>query len=265
MLVPLFGRKRDQAENRLEQLLLNAANDVTQRQIFLRDFLDSDVYFVGEMNSPSGATADPFLTTEPTEFSIVAVDVNGEKVAALFTSLARMQESLGDQYNNSRWVVTRARNVLKALHHESRIILNPNCSFGHEFSHEEIQLLLEGRISEMEPSIPNLPISQYQIRKPLEYPTKLIEYARRYFQERGDVKEAYLTEVAVPSRSEPWHLFIGIEVKTPGKTRFGEVLAGMDRIVRAIYPSGRMIDVVPIRSREDREKWFAHDEPFYHQ
>ena len=72
-----------------------------------------------------------------------------------------------------------------------------------------------------------------------------------------------MTEAEVPSRSEPWHLFIGIEVKGLGKTRFGEVLADMDRILKAIYPSGRMIDIIQIRSREDREKWFASDEPFY--
>ncbi len=198
-----------------------------------------------------------------TKFSFVALDVNGEKVGAVFTSLMRMKESLGKDFNDARWFSTNARALLRAIHPQWRIILNPRCSFGHEFTHEEIQLLLEARISELDSAIQAPSKSEYETRRPVEYPEDLLRYMKKYFDERGDISKAYVTELSAPSRNEAWHLFIGITLRNRGKTRFGEVLAGIERIVRAIYPSGKMMDIIEINSDEDRDKWFDGTEPFY--
>lgn len=260
---PLFGKKKEKAENRLEQLLLNAANDVTQRQQFYKEFLDSTVFSIGEVKGVSvPLEGSLFLATEKAEFSIAAFDLKGEKVAALFTSLSRVKEALGKDFGKERWFSTTARDLLKALHPQWRIVLNPNGPFGHEFTHDEIQLLLDGRVSELESTI-QTPMAEYVFRRPEDYPKIFLDYISRYFQERADIAEAYVIEVSVPSKHEPWHLMIGIRLGNRVKTRFGEVLAGIDRIAKAKLGSGIMVDIIEIRTREDQDKWFSGTEPFY--
>lgn len=183
-------------------------------------------------------------------------------MCAVFTSLSRMKEALGKDFGKDRWFSTTARDLLKAIHPKWRIVLNPNCSFGHEFTHDEIQLLLDGRASEMESTI-QTPRAEYEFRQPENYPKDFLDYVSRYFHERGDIAEAYAIEVSVPSKNEPWHLMIGIRLRNHLKTKFGEVLAHIDSIAKAKLPSGIMMDIMEIRTPEDQDKWFSGTKPFY--
>jgi len=264
--MPLFGKKKDKPENRLEELLLGASNDVTKRAQFYKALLDSDVFCIGE---PKGSTAPDkegsFQTTENTEFSFYAMDLKGEKVGAIFSSLARMKEALGDDFKNARWIRTSARNMFKAIHPQlPRIFLNPRCSFGHEFNDKEIQLVIEGRLSELDSNLGVQSRGDYETRQPQELPQAFMDVLMKYFDERGDIADAFVSEVSVPSRNEPWHLMFGIRLRNRAKTRFGEILAGIDRIAKAKLPSDkRMVDIIEVVSEANIEKWFGQTQPFY--
>jgi len=262
--VPLFGRKRDRPENRVEQLLLAGANDVTARQRFLIEFVDSDIFCIGEIKGPNvQVEGEHSRTAENTEVSIAAFDHKGERITAAYTSLDRMREALGDGFRGKPWFSTKARNVLKAIHPQSRMVLNWGCTFGKEFTHHEIQLLLEGRSKELDTTVQVQARTEYESRPATEPPQAFLDQAWKYFTERGDIQEAYLAEVRAASLNEPWHPMIGVRVRDRKKTRFGEIVADLDRIGHTRLAQGVMMDIVEITPEETRDRRFAGIEPFY--
>jgi len=56
---------------------------------------------------------------------------------------------------------------------------------------------------------------------------------------------------------------IGVRVRDRKKTRFGEIVADLDRIGHKRLAQGVMMDIVEITPEETRDRRFAGIEPFY--
>jgi hypothetical protein len=259
MLSKLFGKKPQPAqnkkffpENRLEALLIQAANDPGARPEFYKELLVSDLYvLIVSGDRPYGTQ----VAQEGERLSIKGITLNGRKLIPVFTSERRLREFIHEEESLAKLDGQALFSMIAAQH--DGIVLNPASSYGKEFTSQEIRALVDGSI--FQPRQQTITEdTQVLIGMPKEYPTKLVNALSKYFQGRPEVKKAYVALIQMPNSDEPAHLLLSIEVDGD----FGPIASDVGVIFQETLDIGQFADLLQF-GQGSLDDYFQSQQPFF--
>ncbi|HEU0297648.1 MAG TPA: enhanced serine sensitivity protein SseB C-terminal domain-containing protein [Anaerolineales bacterium] len=261
MFSKLFGKKpkttepkKFYPENRLEALLMQAANDPAARPEFVRTLLEFDLFILIDS---AGAQYGSFVAKEGDTMRIKGVTIDGQNRIPIFTSERRLREFIQTQESFARLKGQDLFAMLAAQNSDA--ILNPGASYGKFFTHQEILSLANGTYFE-----PGQQVLQNEtkvlIGMPKEYPAKLVEVLRKHFRTDPRVKKAYFAQIHMPDSGEPPHLIISIEADGD----FQQLATSLNEVVLSSTGGDQIIDMVQfgIGTLDD---FFRQQKPFYEE
>ena len=196
MFAKLFGKKPNTTEpkkfypeNRLEALLMQAANDPTARPEFLKTLLAFDLFILIDS---AGAQYGSFVAKEGDTMRIKGVTIDGQNRIPIFTSERRLREFIQTQES---FASLKGQDLFGMLASQERdAILNPGASYGKFFPHEEILSLANGTYFQPREQVLQKE-TEVLIGMPREYPAKLIDGLRKHFQTDPRVKKPTLPKL----------------------------------------------------------------------
>ena len=186
------------AENELEKALVEAVKTPSSAPNFYRLLLESDLLVMGTAEGREEAQ-EQFSLAPGSNLKLVTGLKEGSPYLPVFSSLARMQEFVTQE---SKYLSVNGRALLE-LTRGGPIILNPASQYGKELSPLEIQQLLDGSASHIQPRA---------IAGEAPYPVALIEALNRVFAARPDIETAWMIHVALADRPDEPHPLVGIEL-----------------------------------------------------
>jgi hypothetical protein len=259
MFAKLFGkkpttpeRKKFYPENRLEALLMQAANDPAARLEFLKTLLEVDLFVLIDS---AGAQYGSFVAEKGDTMRIKGVTIDGQNRIPVFSSERRLREFIQTQESFAR---LKGQDLFAMLAAQERgAILNPGASYGKFFTHEEILSLTNGTYFQ-----PRQQVLQKEtkvlIGMPKEYPARLIEGLRKHFRTDPRVRKAYFAQIHMPESGEPPHLIIAIQADGD----FDQLATSLNAVVLSTTGGDQIIDMVQfgIGTLDD---FFCQQKPFY--
>ena len=259
MFSKLFGKKPAKTEpkkfypeNRLEALLMQAANDPAARLEFLKTLLEFDLFILIDS---SGASYGSFAAKAGDTMRIKGVTIDGQNRIPIFTSERRLREFIQTQESFAR--LTGQDLVAMLAAQERGAILNPGASYGKFFTHEEMISLADGTYFQPKQQVLQKE-TQVLIGMPKEIPTRLIDGLRNHFRTDPRVKKAYFAQIHMPESGEPPHLIISIQADGD----FDQLARSLQEVVLHFTGGDQIIDMVQsgVGTLDD---FFLQQEPFY--
>jgi hypothetical protein len=259
MLSKLFGKKPQPPpsrkffpENRLEALLMQAAEDPGIRPEFYRELLIADLFvLIVAANRPYGN----YVAQEGETLSIKGITREDRKLIPVFTSERRLQEFIRAEESLAK-LNGRALFSMIAAQNDG-IVLNPASSYGKEFTPQEIGALVDGTIFRPKQQIITKD-TQVLIGMPKEYPTKLVDAMSRYFQGKPEIKKAYVAQIQMPDSDEPAHLIFSIQVDGD----FQPIASDLGVVFQETLETGQFADLVQF-GQGSLDDYFKTQQPFF--
>jgi len=259
MFSKLFGKKpaknepkKFHPENRLEALLMQAADDPAARTEFIKALLELDLFILIDS---AGAKYGSFRAKEGETMRIKGMNVDGKNQIPMFTSERRLREFIQTQESFAKLKGQELFVMLSSG--ESGAILNPGASYGKFFTHKEIVSLANGTYFE-----PNQQVLQketkFLIGMPKEHPTQLIEALQKYFHTNHRVKKAYYAQIHMPDSGEPPHLIFSIDAEGD----FRKVSMDLNQVFMGIIPKDQIVDMIQF-GKGSLDDYFSQQKPFY--
>jgi hypothetical protein len=259
MLSKLFGKKPSPSqnrkffpENRLEALLMQAANDPAVRPEFYKELLITDLFvLIVPGDRPSGN----YVAQEGETLSIKGISIEGRKLIPVFTSERRLREYIHAQDNLAK---LNGRELLSMMAtQKNAIILNPASSYGKEFTLSEVVSLVDGSIFELKQQVITKE-TNVLLTMPKEYPSKVVNALSSYFKGKPEVRKAYVAQIHVPDSGEPPHLLFSIQVEGD----FGPIASDLSVIFQSTLESGQFADLVQF-GQGSLDDYFESQQPFF--
>lgn len=140
-------------------------------------------------------------------------------------------------------------------------ILNPYSDYGKELLPNEIESLLKGTIlTDSHKQITIQQETKVQIGQPANYPTEIVKSLKKLFQERSNVKAAYLGWIFNPSSGEPPHLIFALDIEGDRQNITNE--AGYT--AQQLSKPNEIIDFIQIDDKNGLSDYFTKQtKPFY--
>ena len=259
MFSKLFGKKpaknepkKFHPENRLEALLMKAADDSTIRAEFIRALLEFDLFILIDKD---GTQYGSFVAKEGDTMQIKGVTIEGRNQIPIFTSERRLREFIQTQESFAK---LNGQNLFTMLSSgDSGAVLNPGASYGKFFTHEEILSLAKGTYFEPQRQVLQKE-AKVLIGMPKEHPAKLLEALQTYFRTNPQVKMAYYAQIHMPDTGEPPHLIFSVDAEGD----FQQVSAGMNEVFMGIVPQDQIIDMIQF-GKGSLDDYFSKQKPFY--
>jgi hypothetical protein len=260
MLSKLFGKKPSSPttnnkffpENRLEALLMQAANDLGARPEFYKELLDADLFvLILTGDRPHGK----FVAQQGDVLKIKGITVEGRKLIPVFTSERRLREFIQEQYNLAELNGRVLFSMIVAQN--DGIVLNPASNYGKEFTPKEVASLVDGSIFMPEKRYVNKE-TKVEIGAPLEYPSKVVDVLSSYFQGKPEVKKAYVAQIHVPDSGEPPHLIFAIQADGD----FSTMASDLNVVFTNTLGTGQFADLLQL-GKSSLDDYFKDMEPFF--
>jgi SseB protein C-terminal domain/SseB protein N-terminal domain len=259
MFSKLFGKKplpsqnkKFFPENRLEALLMQAANDAGIRPEFYKELLVTDlIVLIMPGNHPHGT----YVAQEGETLSIKSINVEGRKLIPVFTSERRLREYIKAQDNLAQ---LNGRVLFSMIGAQNNgIVLNPASSYGKEFTPQEVDSLVNGSIFEPKQQIITHE-TKVLVGMPKEYPTKVVDALASYFQGKPEVKKAYVAQIHMPDSGEAPHLLFSIQVDGD----FHPIASDLGVVLQSTLETGQFADLVQF-GQGGLDDFFKSQEPFF--
>jgi len=136
----------------------------------------------------------------------------------------------------------------------SKFVLNPGHMIVKPFSPEEVRVLLDGSIfKQLEdarlrmtgPRDIDLPKgSQVLVGRPKTSPTGLTDKLASYFQSTGNVEQAWVGQIEIPSSGQPAHLFICLKLSKNSQRNFQQVTIDLGPTIRSVLGEKEFLDIL---------------------
>ena len=252
------------AENRLEELTIDYGKTPEGTAEFYRELLKSNVVTLGRP-APNSQVKDGFqILDAETRFSVRLLDYRGERVVAIYSSLKRMTDVIPEEYyHETGYLGLNCRTLLSIMMSSdprSKFALNPGHMRVKTFSPEEIQALLDGTIfKQIEDDarrtigtpkpVPIPKGTQMLLGKPKVIPTVLMGRLADYFKTTGDVEQAFLGQIYVPSSGQPPHLMICLQLQKNSRRTFDQISVDLGPTIRAAIAKDEFLDVYDMKSQ----------------
>lgn len=259
MLSKLFGKKPEKneakkfyPENRLEALLMQAANDPSARPEFARVLLEFDLFILIDL---AGAQYGSFMAKEGDAMRIKGVNIEGQNQIPIFTSERRLREFIQTQESFAK---LKGRDLFSMLASgDSSAVLNPSASYGKVFTHEEIHSLANGTYLQPKQQVLQKE-TKVLIGMPKEYPAKLIEALQKYLRTIPQVKKAYFAQIHMPDSGEPPHLIISVDADGD----FHQIATDLNSVILSAVGEGQIVDMIQF-GKGTLDDYFGQQKPFY--
>ena len=214
-------------ENRLEEALLKARDDVLARPVFYQLLMTEPLVVAGDiMRKAEGATSDGM--------NLAVIRHNGREFHPIFTSFTRLRSIAPEE---KRHFLAVGRDLF--MHTKGAdFALNPSCELGKVLMASEIAFWLDPSARARRSLQRNQP--HIIVTLPKESPRKLLEALSILFVNRHDVIQSSLLEVAFSDRKEPPHPLIVVETEGNWTKLSGEIA----ELAAAVVPD-MILDVVP--------------------
>jgi len=260
-LAKLFGKRPTEPENkgffpenRLEALLIQASTDSNTRADFYREFLNGEIFVLGETPSATIGAANKLDAGE--KVLIREVNFDGRNVIPVFSSLRRLQESISE---NTNYLRLNGKSFIELVGFEKEIILNPGLAYGKQFLPGEIKNMLDGSV--FHPQVQEMVIQKEQkaiIGEPAEYPEELIKRVRSLLQGRPEIRRAYLAWFSMDPSEKP-HYLIAIDLTGDIKSVFDDI----GKVVTDTLDPGKSVSMIQLRGSSGLENYFKDKKPFF--
>lgn len=214
-------------ENRLEEALLKAKDDVLARPVFYQLLMTEPLVVAGDVvRKADGATSDGM--------NLAVIRHNGRDFHPIFSSFTRLRAIAPDE---KRHFMAVGRDLFMRTR-GADFALNPSSELGKVLMANEIAFWLDPSARARRALQRNQP--HVVVTLPQENPRKLIEALSILFVNRHDVSRAFLLEVAFSDRKEPPHPLIVVEMDGNWAKIAGEI----SELAQAVVPD-MVLDVVP--------------------
>ncbi|HET9910738.1 MAG TPA: enhanced serine sensitivity protein SseB C-terminal domain-containing protein [Anaerolineales bacterium] len=255
----LFGRKAPPPpvrkffpENRLEALLMQAANDPSTRPEFYKELLVADLFV---LIAPGDHPYGNFVAQPGETLSIKGITVEGRKLIPVFTSERRLREYIQAQDSQAR-LNGRALLSMIATQNDG-IVLNPASGYGKEFTSHEVISLVDGSIFQPRQQV-LAKETKVLMGMPKEYPTEVVNALVRYFQGSSEVKKAYVAQIHMPDSGEPPHLIFSIQVDGD----FRRLASDLGVVFQSILAADQFADLIQF-GQGNLDDFFETQQPFF--
>ena len=240
-------------ENKLESLLIEAAQNPVRRLEFYKQLLESDVYVLGSIDQDEKEGI--FTAEKGRKLHIQQIMVEDKVMIPIFSSLKRLSMFISKQENYFR---INFRDLFEMKNDNLDVILNPNALYGKIFTSGEIKSILTGEIFTGK-TVDVSAGAEIMLGQPAQYSKELVEKLKHYFSTQENVKAAYLAQMYVPSSNEPPHPIIGIEVDGDYK----QVVQGIGLITQGSLSDNNFVDYIQIGSGTISDYLVSETKPFY--
>ncbi len=199
----------------------------------------------------------------------------GEPFVAMFSSMKRMTDVIPEEYyGGTGFLQLKCETLLKIMmtsDPRSKFVLNPGHMVVKTFSPEEVNALLSGaifkeheqaRIARASPK----PVqyekgAQIMVGRPKVVPTNLMDKLTEYFRSTGNVEQAWLGEILVPSTGQPAHFLICLRISKNSRRTFDEVSIEIGPLIRAALGEKELLDLIDASG--DAKAWLDRLIPFF--
>ena len=224
---------------------------------FYREFLNSEIVTLGKPSDPSKVAEGYHRLDQGTHFRIQLLDWKGEPVVPIYSSMKRMTDVIPEEYyRGTGFIQLKCETLLKimiASDPKSKFALNTGHMIVKTFLPEEVNALLSGaifkeiedaRIARNTPSKIQLPKgAQILVGRPKAAPTTLMNKLAEYFQASGNVEQAWLGEILVPSSGQPAHLLVCVRLSKNSQKTFDELSVDIGPTIRYILGQKEFLDL----------------------
>jgi len=213
-------------ENRLEEALLKAKDDVLARPVFYQLLMTEPLVVAGDVvRKADGAASDGM--------NLAVIRHNGRDFHPIFSSFTRLRAIAPDE---KRHFLAVGRDLFMRTR-GADFALNPSSELGKVLMANEIAFWLDPSARARRSLQRNQP--HVVVTLPQENPRKLIEALSILFVNRHDVSRAFLLEVAFSDRKEPPHPLIVVEMDG----NWGKIAGEISELAQAVVPD-MVLDVV---------------------
>lgn len=194
-------------EKKLEDLLVKASLEPSQRPEFLEKLLSAEIYCIG-FSDQTAPQASSDVLPEGSKVSLVHIqNEKGETYLPFFSSLESLQKAIQDEQSYLR---IPAKSFFE-LTLGTNLVLNPYSEYGKEFFPQEVEALLQGGYGSQLESYEYQEQTEVLLGQPAEYPHEMINQLRVLLKTKPEVKTAYLAQMHDPKRDQEPTLLIGFE------------------------------------------------------
>lgn len=234
-----------QPVNKLEEIMVAAAEDPASRAAFYRALTEHDL-FVISAGPPEGSES----------MQIRMIEIQGNLYAAVFTSVERISAMTDVEVS---FVGMNGRAMLTMLR-DKEVALNLGSDVGKILTALEIESILDGSIfaaSDQRYAAG----TAIQLGQPAVHPARLTDALARLYGQSKQVQAAYLAQIFVPDVDECPHLLVGVEVTDD----FRRVAEDSGVVVRDVLPPGESVDFVEVKSgaADGVGRYLLQTAPFY--
>lgn len=216
-----------QPENELEELLVRAANDATERPAFLKALLNADLFAATpDMPNVEGVTT---LEQDRKVSLLNVVSQDGSPIAAVFTAPSRAAECFGVV----AYVGMNGRTLLDLVC-PGGAVLNPASGYGVAWTADELAGIL-GR--PVQKTIQR--DTRVTLGEPKERPEALIAALEEALGQDPRVAEGWLALAHWPEE-DAWRWYLDLRTGTPA----GTVAPSLSEILRPSLSDGMAIDII---------------------
>lgn len=240
--------------NKLERLLIDAAEDPAARPAFYREILDEELFVITEGQTPERERE--FVTDKDTSFQLRLLEIEDKLYVPIFTSVERISAIIP---NKMGFAAMKGRDVLAMLRGKE-LVLNPGADYGKMFSPEEVEGILDGSIFNPQERLGAG--TKILIGEPAEFPQHIADALSSYFKRSHEVKTAYLALAFVDEADKQPDTMIGLEASGD----WNRIVEEAGLVVRQVIKPGEAVGFVHVgESSDDFVSSFLrqHIKPFY--
>lgn len=241
--------------NKLEESLMKAADEPSNRPQFYKDLLEADLFVISD-SAPKGEREVRFETGE--EIKVRSAKIGDKIYPAVFTSLVCLRKFISEEVG---YLKIKAKDLYE-IAKETGFFLNPGSEYGKEFIKEEIKSILDGSIWSPKASYALERETEVFLGEPAKYPAKIVEELKKLFKQNNAIRKAYLAQIYIPSKNEPSHPAIGIEIDE--SANWNSVVSQAGMATEAFKDEAELVDFIKINNGGTiPEYMIKNTKPFY--
>lgn len=223
-----------ESDRQIDELLVAAHEQSSQRAAFYRDLVDRTVWVLGQSKEDSGKKA---------KWQFFFYEQDGRRLIPFFSSEDRMRRT---NTQNLPQMTLTGRRFLEAVPPGVSAVLNPDSPIGKELSPDEIRNILSGRLLDR-PEPWTLEDGQaLHIQVPDPFPDRLVDRLSLCFRSNPTVTRAFLARARDLEAGQPPHWVVGVELDTVSSSSLAQVAQEAGLAIRSVLRNGEYADFVQV-------------------
>ncbi|MEO8671831.1 MAG: enhanced serine sensitivity protein SseB C-terminal domain-containing protein [Tahibacter sp.] len=239
-------------QNELESALVRATTDAAERPRFLREFLDAQIFLIREGEGPPVEREGMLQAGE--KLALASWTIEGLDWLPVFSSLPRLEAALREPRAYLRMATRDFLDITRG----ANVVLNPNADYGKFFPAHEVSALLAGNLGMGEVRVAQQE-TKVLLGSPANMPQSLLDALTRLFQQRRDVKRAWVAHYHESGSDIPPHTLIGLEIDGDERA----IVADAGVVAHSVTVPEPPVDIYVLQGTTGLADYFLGAKPFY--